>query len=274
MLKYISRNKLFIILLSFLAACNGNSDSQLTETTAPVVSNEPPVLSYTVTNIYPHQTSAFTEGLEWHDGKLLESTGCSDYTGCSKLAYVDLKTGNDIKKINLDKQYFGEGCTLLNGKIYQLTYKEKKCFVYDAKTLAKLKEFDYDGEGWGLTNNGKQLIMNNGGDKLYFRDPETFSVKNIVSVTDNNGPLDSINEMELVDGVIYANVWQKDIIVKINPETGKVIGKADFSGMKEKYFGDQITQNTDVLNGIAYDSTAKRFFITGKNWPKLFEVKF
>ena len=110
-------------------------------------------------------------------------------------------------------------------------------------------------------------------DKLYFRDPETFAVKNIVSVTDNNGPLDSINEMELVDGVIYANVWQKDIIVKINPETGKVIGRADFSGMKEKYF-PELAANTDVLNGIAYDSTAKRFFITGKNWPKLFEVKF
>jgi glutaminyl-peptide cyclotransferase len=273
MLKYISRNKLFIILLSFLAACNGNSDSQSTETTAPVVSNEPPVLSYTVTNIYPHQTSAFTEGLEWHDGKLLESTGDPDYGGKSKLAYVDLKTGNDIKKINLDKQYFGEGCTLLNGKIYMLTYKENKCFVFDAKTLAKLKEFDYDGEGWGLTNNGKQLIMNNGGDKLYFRDPETFAVKNIVSVTDNNGPVAMINELEWVNGELYSNVWQKDIIVKINPETGKVTGKADFSGMKEKYF-PELAANTDVLNGIAYDSTAKRFFITGKNWPKLFEVKF
>lgn len=261
------------ILLPFLsvvvlAACNGNSDSQTTETTAPVVSNEPPTLSYTVTNIYPHDTSSFTEGLEWYKNNLYESTGLNNK---SKLAKVDLKTGKDLQKVTFPE--FGEGITILNGKLYQLTYTEKKCFVYDVNTFKKIKEFTYDGEGWGMTNNGKLLIMNNGGDKLYFRDPETFAVKNIVSVTDNNGPLDSINEMELVDGVIYANVWQKDFIVKINPETGKVIGKADFSGMKEKYF-PELAANTDVLNGIAYDSTAKRFFITGKNWPKLFEVKF
>ncbi len=258
--------------LVFLAACGGDTGSQSTETTtAP--SNEPPALNYTVTNIYPHDATSFTEGLEWHDGKLLESTGSPDYTGSSKLAYVDLKTGDNIKKINLDKKYFGEGTTLLNGKIYQLTYKEKKCFVYDAKTFTKLKEFNYDGEGWGLTNNGKLLIMNNGGHSLYFRDPETFVIKDSVVVTDNNGPVEMINELEWVNGQIYCNIWQKDIIIKINSATGKVIGKADFSGMKEKYF-PELAANADVLNGIAYDSTAKRFFITGKLWPKLFEVKF
>ena len=260
-----------LIVIVFLAACNNDSSSSATETTG--VSNEPAVMTYTITNIYPHDTSSFIEGLEWHDGKFLESTGDAYYTGKSKLAYVDLKTGKDLQKITLDKKYFGEGTTLLNGKIYQLTYKEKKCFVYDAKTFTKLKEFDYDGEGWGMTNNGKQLIMNNSSDKLYYRDPETFAVKNIVSVTDNNGPVAAINEMEWVDGIIYANVYTKDVILKINPESGKVLAKADFSGMKEKYFAAQAA-NTDVLNGIAYDSVGKRFFVTGKNWPKMFEVKF
>jgi glutamine cyclotransferase len=257
-----------ILSVVVLAACNGNSDSQSTETTTLIVSNEPPVLNYTVTNIYPHDTSSFTEGLEWYKNNLYESTGLNNK---SKLAKVDLKTGKDLQKVTFPE--FGEGITILNGKLYQLTYKEQKCFVYDVATFKKIKEFTYDGEGWGMTNNGKQLIMNNGGDKLYFRDPETFAVKNIVSVTDNNGPVPMINELEWVNGELYSNIWQKDIIVKINPETGKVIGKADFSGMKEKYF-PELAANTDVLNGIAYDSTSKRFFITGKLWPKLFEVKF
>ncbi len=260
-----------LIAIAFLAACNNDASTSSTETINN--SNEPAVLNYTITNIYPHDTASFIEGLEWHDGKFLESTGDPYYTGKSKLAYVDLKTGKDVQKINLDKKYFGEGTTLLNGKIYQLTYKEKKCFVYDAKTFTKLKEFDYDGEGWGMTNNGKQLIMNNSSDKLYFRDPETFKVMSIIGVTDNNGPVAAINEMEFVDGFIYANVWQKDIILKINPESGKVLARADFSGTKEKYFAAQAA-NTDVLNGIAYDSVGKRFFITGKNWPNIFEVKF
>lgn len=256
----------------FLMACNGCNGNDSGATSTTVGSNEPAVMNYTITNIYPHDTSSFIEGLEWHDGKFLESTGDGDYKGKSKLAYVDLKTGKDLQKINLEKQYFGEGTTLLNGKIYQMTYKENKCFVYDAKTFTKLKEFDYEGEGWGMTNNGKQLIMNNGSDKLYFRDPETFKVMSIVSVTDNNGPVAMINEMEWVDGIIYANIYIKDIIIKINPESGKVLAKADFSGLKEKYFAG--TLHTDVLNGIAYDSVGKRFFVTGKNWPKMFEVKF
>lgn len=264
-------NKLFLIFFTiiFLAACGDGTSSS---TATAVNSNEPAVMNYTITNIYPHDTSSYLEGLEWHDGKFLESTGSPSYTGSSKLAYVDLKTGKDLQKITLDKKYFGEGTTLLNGKIYQLTYKENKCFVYDSKTFIKLKEFDYDGEGWGMTNNGKQLIMNNGSDKLYFRDPETFKIMSIVGVTNNFGPLAEINEMEYVDGIIYANVYTRDIIIKINPESGKVLAQANFSGLKEKYFSS--TPNADVLNGIAYDSVGKRFFITGKNWPKMFEVKF
>lgn len=265
--------KTFLLLFYVVVFASCNNNNTTSTDSAAIASNEPAVMSYTITNVYPHDTSSFIEGLEWHDGKLLESTGSPSYTGSSKLAYVDLKTGKELQKISLDKKYFGEGTTLLNSKIYQLTYKEKKCFVYDAKTFAKLKEFDYDGEGWGMTNNGKLLIMNNGSDKLYFRDPETFAVKNIVSVTNNYGPLAEINEMEFVDGVIYANVWQRDIIVKINPESGKVLAQANFSDLREKYFPELATK-ADVLNGIAYDSTAKRFFITGKLWPKMFEVKF
>ncbi len=269
-------NKKLLVACSILLFAACKDDTQSTGNETSVTSNEPAVLNYTITNIYPHDTSSYIEGLEWHDGKFLESSGnpTNSATALSKLAYVDLKTGKDIKKINLDKMYFGEGATLLNGKIYQLTYKEKKCFVYDAVTFAKIKEFDYDGEGWGMTNNGKLLIMNNGSDKLYYRNPETFAVKTIVSVTDNNGFVDSINEMELVDGFIYANVFMKDVILKIDPESGKVVGKADFSGLKQKYFPELPPEKTDVFNGIAYDSVGKRFFVTGKNWPKLFEVKF
>ncbi len=258
----------------FLLAC-GDTDSNNGNANLPATTiAEPSVMNYTITNVFPHDTSAFTEGLEWHNGLLLESTGFETERGITKLAYVDLKTGVDKQKVTLGRAYFGEGATLLNDKIYQLTYKEQKCFVYDAATLEKVQEFTYEGEGWGLTNNGKQLIMSNGSDKIYFREPSTFKVSSILSVTDNNGPLGSINELEYVDGSIYANIWTTYKIVKINSESGKVEQVADFAGIKEKYFPELAQSNqTDVLNGIAYDSVGKRFFITGKFWPKVFEVK-
>ena len=147
---------------------------------------------------------------------------------------------------------------------------------YDAKTFAKIKEFTYDGEGWGMTNNGKQIIMSDGSNNIYFRDPETFKVLSILGVTDNNGPVGNVNELEYIKGnpsYILANVWQTDYILKIDPESGKVLAKADFGGTKEKYFPEALNK-AEVLNGIAYDRIQNRFFITGKNWSKLFEVKF
>ena len=260
-----------ILCIIILYSCKDDVAADTSQGTM-VVNKEPAILSYTVTNVYPHDTTSFTEGLEWHDGALYESTGLLNK---SKLAKVNLTTGKDIQKITFPE--FGEGITILNGKLYQLTYTEKKCFVYDAKSLKKIKEFTYDGEGWGMTNNGKQLIMNNGGDKLYYRDPETFKVMNIVSVTDNYGPVAKINELEWVNGVIYSNIWETNTIITINPESGKVIGKVDMTNLINQYLPEMVEKGTRegaLLNGIAYNSTTKRFFITGKLWPKIFEVTF
>jgi glutamine cyclotransferase len=263
-------SKLLVIAVILFTACHNTTDNDNINNSSVVV---PATMNYTVTNIYPHDSTSFLEGLEWHDGFLYEGSGDPDYIGKSKLAKVDLITGKDVQKINLSKEYFGEGITVLNDKIYELTYKEGKCFVYDLKTFNKIKEFNYDGEGWGMTNDGKYLIMDNKTEKLVYRDPNTFDIVKEVSVTDNNGPLSSINELEYVNGFIYANVWQRDIIVKIDPNTGSVVAKADLSKIWNTA-GQLQNDRADVLNGIAYDSTQKRFFITGKNWSKLFEVKF
>jgi glutamine cyclotransferase len=263
-----------IVIIS--CSCNNNSRSideqnQQQTTTAAALPN----IGYSIVNVYPHSTSSFTEGLEWNGDAFYESGG--EY-GKSFLAKVDLKTGNATQKIDLAKDFFGEGITKLNGKIYQMTYKEKKCFVYDAKTFTKLKEFTYEGEGWGMTNDGKQIIMNNGSNNLYYRDPETFLVKKVVPVkgvpTENEGKEVFINELEYVNGFIYANTWTRsfDKIMKID-STGKVVGVIDFTDVLERYASLEETQHVDVLNGIAYDSIGKRFFITGKYWPKLFEIK-
>ncbi len=267
--------KYTIIALSaliFLSACGNNTD---TDKQAVPVNNATPTLSYTITNVYPHNTESYTEGLEWHDSTLYESGG--NYKK-SRLARVSLTTGLDIQKIKLSDEYFGEGITVLNGKIYQLTYNENKCFVYDFKTFKKISEFTYEGEGWGMTNDGKYLIMNNSSNNLYYRDPETFKVVKTLGVYDEKGAVKNINELEFVNGVIYSNIWLTNYIIKIDTATGKVIGKADFSYVLNRYAPGAISDNSqatdEVLNGIAYDAIGKRFFITGKHWPKLFEVKF
>ncbi len=252
-----------VVLL--LAACKGPDK----DTNKPDA-NEPKQLTYTVIATYPHNPESYTEGLEYRDGFLYEGTGDTEYSGKSKLAKIDLKTGTDVQKINLAKEYFGEGITLLNGRIYQMTYKEQKCFMYDTKTFAKLKEFTYEGEGWGLTNDGKQLIMSNGGSNIFYRDPETFAITKTIAVSNNYGPLASINELEYVDGFVYANLWTTKKIVKIDLITGKVVAEIDLSDLLQKYPPEN---QVDVLNGIAYDSVGKRFFITGKYYPKIFEVK-
>ncbi len=261
-----------ILLFGFIASCkNGSEDDKalLSDNTIPAV------LNYTITNVYPHNKGSFTEGLEWHDSTIYESTGLK---GQSKLARISLHSGKDILKIDLSNDYFGEGITVLNGKIYQLTYEEEKCFVYDFTTFKKIKEFTYKGQGWGMTNDGKYLIHNDGSNNLYYRDPETFQIVKTVGVFDNNGPLAMINELEFVEGYIYSNVYLKNDIVKIDPASGKVVAKADFSYVLNKYAPGELTEqeinNGAVLNGIAYDSVGKRFFITGKNWPRLFEIKF
>jgi glutamine cyclotransferase len=255
------------ISLLLLTACHYNNESAVLNSSNLQV---PAIMNYTVTHIYPHDSTAFTEGLEWSDHQLYESTG--EY-GASQLKKVNLKTGTSLQKTELSMQYFGEGITILNGKIYQLTYKEGKCFVYDLNTFNKLKEFNYEGQGWGMTNDGKFLIMDDSTENLIYRDPETFKIIKKIKVTDNNGPLAEINELEYAGNYIYANVWKKDIIVKINPLTGVIVAKADLAEIWNTA-GLELNDHADVLNGIAYDSIQNRFFITGKNWSKLFEVKF
>ncbi len=260
-----------ILLITVLIGCtNANNSSTIITSGIP----EPTLMTYTVTNMYPHDTASFIEGLEWHNGFLYESTGDPDQRGMSKLARVDIKTGKDLQKINLPKQYFGEGMTILKGKIYQLTYKTQKCFVYDSATFKKINEFSYDGEGWGMTNDGKYLIMDNSSNNLYYRDPETFKIVKTVGVIDNNGYLDSINELEFVGGFIYSNVFMKDIIVKIDTATGHVVAKADLSNILQKNIPNFQQANIDVLNGIAYNKQSNKFYITGKYWPKVFEITF
>lgn len=260
-------------MLSFLIilfiSCKNN-----TENNEPVNVQQVKQLQYTVLNMFPHDETAFTEGLEFRNGFLYEGTGDTEYTGKSKLAKTELTTGKDVQKIFLPKEFFGEGITMLHNKIYQLTYKEQKCFVYDARTFKKINEFSYEGEGWGMTNNGTEIIMGNGSNNLYFRNPETFAVTKTISVNNNYGPVGGINELEFVDGFIYANVWPSFKIIKIDLNTAKVVAEANLEDILIKHAKQDTDRKIDVMNGIAYDSLSKKFYITGKYWSNIFEIKF
>lgn len=264
--------KKVIVWASFiaLAACGDDKPAE-TEIVPPIPA--PAAIGYTVVKMYPHDTTSYTQGLEWHDNNLYEGSGDPEEKGMSKLAKVDLATGKDIRKIGLTSEFFGEGITLMNGKIFQLTWQQHKVFVYDAASFKKLKEFPWPFEGWGLTHNDSSLIVSTGGSNLYFVDPETFAVQRTVGVSDNNGYVDSINELEYVEGSVYANVYGRDYIIKINPSTGIVEGRIDLSGILAKNGVAYTPPPGYVLNGIAYDKDKKSFYITGKRWPALFEIK-
>lgn len=273
---------LALLLFLTLPACGGdgpisaaNNSAQATpsnsstsvnvEKPAPV--QELPTYTYQIVETYPHDPKAYTQGLVFHEGMLYESTG---QYGESSLRRVELKKGKVKKKIEVPGQYFAEGMTILNGKIYQLTWQQSKGFIYDLKEFKLEGEFSYEGEGWGLTTDGQFLILSDGTDRLRFIDPATFRVIRTVSVLNNREPLPDINELEYIHGEIYANVWKMDKIARIDPQTGQVVAWVDLSGLRpEGSFGS--TEN--VLNGIAYDSTQDRLFVTGKRWPKLFEIR-
>lgn len=253
--------------LVFLLSCEddpGNGET-ITDTSTKV--QEPASISYTVVNVYPHDTSSYTQGLQWHEGHLYEGTGMK---GESRLLKVKLADGKPVQQVKLDANLFGEGITILNNKIYQLTWQEHKVLVYDLVTLKKVQEFPWAFEGWGITNNGKDLIISTGTNNLYFVDPSDFKIINTVSVSSNYGPEGSLNELEFVDGKIYANVWNRDDILVIEPKTGAVNAKINMANLLDN---SKRSENTDVLNGIAYDPAKKSFYITGKRWPSLFEVK-
>jgi glutamine cyclotransferase len=270
-----------LLLLAFTLGCAGcdNSPSTNVNSGANKSVNAPagqvPVYGYEVVNTYPHDKDAFTQGLVFDNGTLLESTGLEKY---STLRRVELQTGKVLQKIDVPPFYFAEGMTLFGGKIYQLTWKAEKGFIYDPQTFQKTGEFPYTGEGWGLTHDAESLILSDGSDKIRFIDPNGFQVRRTISVTDAGQPVISINELEYVKGEILANIWPlehgaekyADKIARIDPQTGQVKGWIDMTGLLKP---GEATSEDAVLNGIAYDEQGDRLFVTGKLWPKLFDVR-
>lgn len=217
---------------------------------------------------YPHDPKAFTQGLFFLDGELYEGTGL---VGQSTLRKVDLKTGKVLRKEDLPPHVFGEGIAPFKDKIIGVTWRDGEGYVYDRRSFKKTAKFSYAGEGWGLTSDGARIILSDGTDELRFLSPDTLAETGRVAVTLAGRPLTQLNELEYVDGAVWANVWQTNAIVRIDPKSGAVTGIADLRNLKAR-IGD--APGADVLNGIAYDAVGKRFFVTGKNWPKLFEVRF
>lgn len=229
----------------------------------------PKQYAFSVVNTYPHDTQAYTQGLEFHNGFLYESTG---QRGKSTLRKVDLRTGKIIKKIDLPAKYFGEGMTFVDDKIVQLTWQGGIGFVYQKESFEKQGEFSYQAskEGWGLCYDGKRLIKSDGTNKLYFLNKDTYKEEAFIEVYNDKGPVDNLNELEYIDGKIYANIYYKDIIVVIDPTSGQVEAEINLIGLLPQ---KDVNEDTNVLNGIAYDKEGKKLYVTGKNWDKLFEIK-
>jgi len=223
--------------------------------------------TYEVLRTYPHDPAAFTQGLLFADGSLYEGTGLY---GRSSLRKVDLQTGAVLQLYPLADRYFGEGVALFGERLIQLTWRAQTGFSYDRESFALRDQFSYPGEGWGLTQDGEHLIMSDGTSTLYFLDPETFAETGQIQVRADDLPVKRLNELEWVDGEIFANIWQTDRIARIDPATGRVNGWIDLTGLLSR---EDRSQGVDVLNGIAYDAAEKRLFVTGKLWPKLFEIK-
>jgi glutaminyl-peptide cyclotransferase len=226
-----------------------------------------PSFTYALVKARPHDRGAFTEGLVFWKGMLIESTGLY---GHSTLRKVDLETGRVTQEVDLPANLFGEGIAVLGGKIYQLTWQSQRGFVYDVDTLKQVGGFSFTGEGWGLTTDGRALIMTDGTHRIRFIDPTTFEVTRTIDVLAHGRPVENLNELEFVRGELYANVWQTKFILRIDPATGRILGSVDFVGLLPEA---DYARDTDVMNGIAYDADGDRLFVTGKNWPKLFEVK-
>ncbi|MBO9564090.1 MAG: glutaminyl-peptide cyclotransferase [Niastella sp.] len=267
----------FITILSTVAlllsvySCNDNSTAGNEQSPPPI-----PVINYAVVKTFPHDTTSFTEGFLVHYGQLLESTGSpSDLPQTRSLVgFVDTTTGKMNVKIELDsRKYFGEGIVIVKDKLYLLTYKNQTCFVYNATSFNPIGQFRFSNkEGWGLTTNGTEIIMSDGTDQLTFINPDNFTPIRKVRVTENGVSRNYINELEFINGFIYANIWQQDMIVKIDPATGNIAGRLDISTLGNEARGRQ--PDADASNGIAWDSATDKIYITGKLWPTIYEVKF
>jgi len=244
------------------------SQPTATPTEAATPTPAPPITyTYRIVNTYPHDPTAFTQGLVFLDNALYEGTG---RWGESTLRETVLETGQVARSKPLEAQYFGEGIAILNDRIYQLTWQEQTGFVYDRATFELLQTFSYPTEGWGITHDGQRLIVSDGTSTLYFWDPATLQETGRITVRDHRGPLNRLNELEYVNGEIWANIWLTNLIARISPETGDVLGYIDLSGLLDT---ESLAQPVDVLNGIAYDSATGRVFVTGKLWPTIFEIE-
>jgi glutaminyl-peptide cyclotransferase len=270
---YFCRMKLvrwsLILLAFFTISCNGEGEGEGTpaDTKPPV-----PIKTWTPLSSIPHDTSYFTQGYEFYKGDLLIGTG--NY-GHSRLLKVQPLTGRILKQVNLDPKQFGEGITVLNDTVYQLTWKEHVVNIYSAKDLVKLREATLNTEGWGAANDGKHILVTDGSNLVYFYDPKNFQLVKKIEVTESGLPAVNLNELEYVDGFIYANQWQYHYILKIDAATGNVIAKYDLSDLVKKVeteFPFLDVRNNAVLNGIAYNKETKKFYITGKLWPLSYEV--
>lgn len=270
-MQYKKINCFLFALAAILVSCHENTTSEKAQSFPPT-----PLLDYKVIKSFPHDTSLYTEGLFFHNSQLFESTGSPDNLPWlrSLIGIIDTTTGKMKIGAELDKSlYFGEGAVILNKKLYQLTYKNKKGFVYDGATFKLLDSFSYsNNEGWGLTTNGKDLIMSDGTSTITFIDPATLKPVKAIQVTEYGSPFVKLNELEYINGYIYANVWTTHHVVKIDPSNGTVVGRLDLKALSSQAAAKN--PGSEVLNGIAFDSASGRIYVTGKLWPAIYQVKF
>jgi glutamine cyclotransferase len=239
----------------------------MASTPASAASAPAPSLDFDIVRVYPHDRAAFTQGLVYRDGYLYESSGLQ---GQSTLRQVELETGRVVREVKVPPQHFAEGLADFGGRLFQLTWQSQLGLIYDIATLTQTGTFSYTGEGWGLARDGSRLVMSDGTSTLRFLDPTSLQETGRITVTDGGRPLADLNELESVKGEIFANVWMTDHIVIISPKTGRVTGRINLRGLLT---ADDLTRQVDVLNGIAYDAAGDRLFVTGKWWPKLFEIR-
>ncbi|MFA5299650.1 MAG: glutaminyl-peptide cyclotransferase [Lutibacter sp.] len=250
-----------------------NKTKKISETVYFLADTPPDIYTYKIINTYPHDKGAYTQGLEFYNGFLYEGTG---QKGKSSIRKVELKIGKVLQQQDLDAQYFGEGITIFNNKLYQLTWQGGIGFVYDLETFKQEKTFNYtkSREGWGLTHNGEKLIKTDGTEYIWFLNPETLIEESYIEVYTNERKVEKLNELEFVNGLIYANIWQQNSILMVNPNTGKVEGVANLNSLKTTIEKEQKLEDSDeVLNGIAYDKENNRLFVTGKHWGELYEIE-
>jgi glutaminyl-peptide cyclotransferase len=263
------------VMILCLASCGPERNEPPPQPPAPPARTTP-VMHYSVVKKYPHDVTAFTEGFLFHDGVLYESTGAPEHLAQTRSSFgiVDLNTGKLQIKAELDKNvYFGEGIVILNDKIYQVTWRNQTGFIYDLKSFRKLGQFSYvNKEGWGLTTDGKHLIMSDGTFNLTWLDPSNFTVARTLAVTKEGFAVDHVNELELIDGFIYANIWMTNFIIKIDPATGEVLAQADLTDLFNECRAAY--PQLGEMNGIAYNHATKQIFVTGKMWPFMYEIKF